>query len=240
MHNFIFAQDIAKNFGRAEVLRGVDLEINKGEVFGLVGMNGAGKTTLMRILLGLARASRGRILFNGKDLADRDVQECFGFLPENFLPPQNLTGREFLNILSYSVGKTEKNTDYLLDLTGLSAHKNKYLRHFSRGMIQKFGLCCALVKDPKVVVLDEPTLGLDPPAQKNFMDILGDLRAGGKTIFFSSHILAHIERVCDRIGILNAGRVVFTGACRDLKNKHGVSDLEEAFLREINSGKQAA
>jgi len=213
--SLILLQNIAKRFGSAEILKGIDLEINKGEIFGLVGVNGAGKTTLMRILLGLARCSRGRILFNAKNLTGRDVQEHFGFLPENFIPPQNLTAREFLNILSLGVRQKEKNAEYLLGLAGLSGQENKYLRYFSRGMIQKFGLCCALIKDPQVVVLDEPTLGLDPPAQENFMDILNNLRAAGKTIFFSSHILYHIERVCDRIGVLNAGKIVFSGTCRD-------------------------
>ncbi|MFH1768618.1 MAG: ABC transporter ATP-binding protein [Candidatus Omnitrophota bacterium] len=235
---------ISKKFAKIDILRDINLEIEDGEIFGLIGLNGAGKTTLLRCLLGLARVDKGLIRFKGKILADKDIQAAFGFLPENFLPPYNLKGEELLTLLSwggdYFANNTchkppsyESSAVYLLKSVGLGNDGGKYIKTYSRGMIQRLGLACALLKNPKIIVLDEPTLGLDPVGQKQVFDLLADFNKQGKTIFFSSHILSQIEKNCSRIGILHAGQIKFVGTAEGIKSKHNVSHLEEAFLKEI-------
>lgn len=235
MDSIITFQNIKKQFGKTTVLKGIDLEIKGGEIFGLLGVNGAGKTTLMRSLMHLLHPEAGTLSFKGKPLTSAHIQKHFGFLPENFVPPGNLTAEEFLNLLSWGLGVPAENVGRLLGLVELQRHKSKPIRTYSRGMIQRLGLCCALVKDPQVVVLDEPTLGLDPVGQKQVLDILGKLNAEGKTVFFSSHILSQIARVCTRVGVLHTGIISFRGTVYEILEKHKASFLEEAFLKEIGA-----
>lgn len=235
MDSLIYFKDIEKQFGKTSVLKGINLEIKKGEIFGLLGVNGAGKTTLMRCLLGFLNMKRGALLFENRPLESKDIQEHFGFLPENFLPPQNLKAVEFLNILQWGLSAKSHSANSLLELVGLKEHRNKYIRTYSRGMIQRLGLASSLLKDPSVVILDEPTLGLDPLGQQQILKLLLTLNKDGKTIFFSSHILSQIEKVCTRIGIIHSGLIAFVGTVDEIIKKYNASSLEEAFLREINS-----
>ncbi len=235
MASLICLQNIHRRFGKTTVLKGIDLEIKKGEVFGLLGVNGAGKTTLIRCLLGLIRVNVGNITFKGRPCESKDIQENFGFLPENFFPPRNLKARDFLKTLRWGLNTNSQDVDYLLEHVGLKEHKHKYIRAFSRGMIQRLGLACALLKNPEVVILDEPTLGLDPVGQRNVLKLLSDLNREGKTIFFSSHILSQIEKVCNRVGIMHQGVIKAVGPVREITARNGVSYLEEAFLKEIGA-----
>lgn len=233
MQPLISFQGIKKQFGNVAVLQEINFQINKGEIFGLLGLNGAGKTTLIRCLLGLLRPSAGAIFFNADALSEKDIQESFGFLPENFFPPQNLRAKEFLRILGWGLDAKTKDANRLLELVGLNGHSHKYIKTYSRGMIQRLGLAACLLKNPEVIILDEPALGLDPLGQKQLLDMLYALNQQGKTIFFSSHILSQIEKVCTRIGIIHAGRIRFIGAGAEIMQKHNASCLEEAFLKEI-------
>lgn len=235
MASLISFQKINKRFGKTLVLTHIDLEIEKGEIFGLLGPNGAGKTTLLRCLLGLLEVSKGAIFFKGKHLENKDIQKEFGFLPENFLPPQNLKAVEFLKILSGGLKQNSRRVDSLFELVGLDKHKNKYIKMYSRGMIQRLGIATALLKDPEVLVLDEPTLGLDPLGQRQILRLLVALNKEGKTIFFSSHIISQIEKVCTRIGVIHHGKIKFVGSITELIAEHNVSGLEDAFLREVEN-----
>ena len=226
-------RNIEKSFGKISVLKDVSLSLYKGEIFGLLGPNGAGKTTFIRCLLGLLKINSGEIDFNGRRLSAEDVLDNFGFLPENFIPPRNLKAVEFIKILSWGLNHKAKDADYLLEIVGLKEHKNKYIKTYSRGMIQRLGLAVCLIKEPKVIVLDEPTSGLDPIGQRDTLNILSRLKEEGKTVFFSSHILSQIEKVCTRIGIINRGAIKFIGTAEEVMKKHSVSFLEEAFLKEI-------
>jgi len=227
--------NITKQFPEVTALQGLNLQIRQGEIFGLLGLNGAGKTTLLRCLLGLIKPNCGEIFFKGDALRSDDIQKNFGFLPENFQPYGNLTGKEFLRILAWGLGQNSAKVDSLFEQAGLSEQKDKYIKAYSRGMIQRLGLAVALLKNPEVIILDEPTLGLDPLGQSQILGLLKDLNQQGKTVFFSSHILSQVEKVCWRIGIIHRGRIVFVGTTEELLKKQNRASLEEAFLSTIKS-----
>lgn len=226
-------ENIRKQFNRTLVLNDICFTIKKGEIFGLLGPNGAGKTTLIRCLLGLLNVNSGEIFFKDKHIKNRDIHNQFGFLPENFFPPQNLKAQEFLEILSIGLNPKVEIVNKLLEAAGLKEQADKHIRNFSRGMIQRLGLCCALLKDPQIIVLDEPTLGLDPLGQHKMLNLLRSLNKEGKTVFFSSHIISQIEQICSRIGIIHAGKMLYVGSVKEIILKHKASSLEEAFLKEI-------
>jgi len=226
-------ENLKRGFGLAEVLQGVNLQVQRGEILGLLGVNGAGKTTLLRCLLGLLKPDQGKIFFSGKKLEAHTVREDFGFLPENFFPPRTLKGADFLNAMAWGLGASKQEPLRLLNLVGLNAHLNKPIRAYSRGMIQRLGLACALLRDPAVIILDEPTLGLDPLGQKQMLDLLIALNKQGKTVFFSSHTLSQIEKVCTRVAVLDKGLISYCGPVGEFQDKYQVQSLEEAFLREI-------
>lgn len=228
-------RNLSKHFGKVIALEDINLEIKQGEIFGLLGPNGAGKTTLLRCILKLINSSRGAIFFKDRFLLNRDIQENFGFLPENFQPPANLTGREFLKILGWALNLKTLQVDSCLEQVGLTEQKDKPIKAYSRGMIQRLGVAIALLKEPELIILDEPTLGLDPIGQSQILSLLINLNKQGKTIFFSSHILSQIEKVAHRIGIIHQGKLRFVGNVGEIMNKHNSPSLEEAFLREIKA-----
>lgn len=228
-------RNLSKSFARTNALEDVNLEIKKGEVFGLLGPNGAGKTTLIRCLIKLIHPTRGEISFKDRILQDKDIHEHFGFLPENFQPPANLNAQEFLEILCWGLSIKTNRIDSCLKDVGLINQKNKLIKAYSRGMIQRLGLAIALLKQPEVIILDEPTLGLDPIGQNQILSLLIDLHRQGKTIFFSSHIFSQIEKVCDRIGIIHQGKLRFVGSIKGFLDKYPGSMLEEGFLKEVEA-----
>src|SRR5262245_26360873 len=203
------------SLGRTQVLRGIDLEVRLGEIYGLLGPNGAGKTTTLKIVLGLLRADRGNVLLLGKPPGDPASRLKVGFLPENPYFYDYLTAREFMDFYARLIGIPSSEragaSESLLDRVGLRTGRDRPLRKFSKGMIQRVGLAQALLGDPSFVVLDEPMSGLDPIGRREFRDIILSLRESGKTVFFSSHILQDAEMICDRVGILKEGRLVREG-----------------------------
>lgn len=231
--NILCCRNLSKYFGEVIALEGVNLEIRKGEIFGLLGPNGAGKTTLLRCILKLINPTQGEIFFKERFLLNGDIQENFGFLPENFQPPANLTAFEFLKILGWVFNLKTLKIDSLLTQVGLKDEKNRAIKTYSRGMIQRLGLATALLKEPELILLDEPTLGLDPLGQSQILNLLIELNKQGKTIFFSSHILSQIEKVAHRIGIIHQGKLRFVGSVEEIMKKHNSFSLEEAFLREV-------
>lgn len=205
---------------RVAALNGLSLDIEEGETFGLLGPNGAGKTTTLKILMGLIFPTSGEAYIMGKPLGDKRVKEQIGFLPENPYFYDYLKGWEFLNYYGQLYGMTKfdrrKKIDELLELVGLSNAANLPLKGYSKGMLQRIGLAQALLNDPKVVFLDEPQSGLDPFGRKEIRDIILNLKEKGKTVFFSSHILADAEMICDRVGILSGGKLINVGNLSDL------------------------
>ena len=199
-------------------LTAVDLDVYQGETFGLLGQNGAGKTTLLKTLLGIVRPTQGKATLLGKPLGDRNVKKRIGYLPENPYFYDYLTGWEILKFtgglfeIPHSVQKSR--IPELLELVGLSMKdaKKKQLRRYSKGMLQRIGLAQALINDPELVFLDEPMSGLDPLGRYQMRETILSLKRQGKTIFFNSHILSDVEKVCDRVAILDKGELICEGS----------------------------
>jgi len=205
---------------RHRVLRGLDLGVARGEIFGLLGQNGAGKTTTIKIILGLVFPDAGSVRLFGRRNTVVSVRERIGFLPENPYFYEYLTGREFLDymgrLFGYSEYERKRRIGSILERVGMSGRSDVQLRKFSKGMLQRIGLAQALINDPDLVILDEPMSGLDPIGRREFRDIILSLKERGKTVFLSSHILSDAEALCDRVGIVKDGVVSAEGRLEDL------------------------
>ncbi|KAM3100115.1 ABC transporter ATP-binding protein [Phormidesmis sp. 146-35] len=218
-------------------LKKVSLTIYQGETFGLLGQNGAGKTTLLKTLLGIVRPTSGRATLLGASLGNRSVKQRVGYLPENPYFYDYLTGWEILKFTAglFGVPRSiqKKRIPELLDLVGLaqSAAKKKQLRQYSKGMLQRIGMAQALINDPELVFLDEPMSGLDPLGRYQIREIILSLKAQGKTIFFNSHVLSDVEKVCDRVAILAQGELISIGSLQDLL---GTADTYQVVVKGGN------
>jgi len=218
-HDFIDVENGRLRFNlmrKTVALENLDLQVKQGEIFGLLGPNGAGKSTTIKILMGILFASSGRAKILGKELGNKAVKAQIGFLPENPFFYDYLKGAEFLDYYGQLYGMPKaarkKRIGELFDLVGLPAHApNLPLKGYSKGMLQRIGVAQSLLNDPKIVVLDEPQSGLDPMGRKEIRDIILSLRDQGKTVFFSSHILSDAELICDRVAIVNRGKLVAEG-----------------------------
>ncbi len=201
-------------------LDGLDLRVKQGEVFGLLGPNGAGKTTTLKILLRLIFPTSGKALLLGKELDDISVHAQIGYLPENPYFYDHLTAGEFLNfageLFGLSAAERRRRVGELLTRLGLAEVRDLPLRKFSKGMVQRLGLAQALINDPELVILDEPMTGLDPLGRREVRDLILELRGAGRTVIFSTHILADAETLCDRVAILNRGRLQGSGELRQM------------------------
>ena len=204
--------------GRILALDGVDLSVPGGGVYGFLGPNGSGKTTTIRCLLGLAQPSAGSCRLLGARSPDAlpGVMARVGALVETPGLNAGVTGRQALEILATSAGLAPASVDVALERVGLAARADDLARGYSLGMRQRLGLAIALLKDPEVLILDEPANGLDPAGIREIRELVRDLRAEGRTVFLSSHLLGEIEQVCDRVAILSAGRTVVEGPIEDV------------------------
>ena len=215
---------------RVEILKGVDLQVDCGDVFGLLGPNGAGKTTSVKVALGLMRPTSGAVELGVRDL--RDV----GYLPENPYFYDYLTGREFLSFCGRLFGldhaKLQGRVEGLLQEVGLADAGGVQLRKYSKGMLQRIGIAQALVNDPSLVLLDEPMTGLDPVGRVEVKRIIQDLRALGKTVLFNSHILADVAELCTRIAIMAEGHVRWQGRVADALAE-SPEGLEAFFMKVV-------
>ncbi len=203
-------------------LKSCSLKVYPGETFGLLGPNGAGKTTLFKLLLGIIRPTAGKGILLGKPIGDRSVKQRIGYLPENPYLYDYLTGWEFLQlaggIFQIPSSLQRQRIPQLLDLVGLSKMdaRKKKMRRYSKGMLQRVGMAQALINDPDLLFLDEPMSGLDPVGRYQMREIILTLKEQGKTIFFNSHILSDVEKICDRVAILAQGELVCCGSLNQL------------------------
>ena len=205
---------------RLVAVRDLHLEVASGQVYGLLGPNGSGKSTTLKIILGLVSPTAGQTKIFGRDSREVRSREAVGFLPENPYFYKYLTGEETLLFFGKLCGlrgrELERRTRELLALVGLEGAKDRPLSGYSKGMLQRIGLAQALVQEPRLVVLDEPTAGVDPQGSREICDLILDLKRRGITVLLSSHLLAQAQEVCDRVGILAEGRLVRQGRVEEL------------------------
>jgi len=231
-------------FHREKVVavRDLDLQVAAGEVYGLLGPNGSGKSTTLKIILGLVSPTRGRTEIFGRDSSRVDSREAVGFLPENPYFYKYLSGEETLAFFGklggLSGARLRDRIDELLELVGLTNARKRRLGTYSKGMLQRIGLAQALIHEPKLVVLDEPTAGVDPAGSRDIRNLIVDLKTRGITVLLSSHLLAQVQEICDRIGILANGVLVREGRLEELIAIQNQTELilenaPEPLLNEI-------
>jgi ABC-2 type transport system ATP-binding protein len=233
---------VCKKYGGSQVLSDVSFDVGDGEFFGLVGVNGAGKTTLLKCLLDFCETDGGSIQIFGTPHRRTESRRRLAFLPERFNPPYFLTGEDFIRYVldlqctSYAREHVQSMLRALdLDLAALKLP----VRSYSKGMTQKLGLVACLLSRKDLYVFDEPTGGLDPKARALLKQRLRDMRHEARTVFFTSHALADVAEMCDRMAVLHGGRVLFAGTPAALCSRYARADLEAAFMRCIDTASAA-
>jgi len=212
---------VEKRYGRkVHALKGVDLKVHPGEVFGLLGPNGAGKSTLVKCMLTVVRPTEASGSILGQPLGDKATLSRVGYLPEHARFPRHLTGRQVVEFFGAMAKMPrdvcKKKAQELIDLVGAHDYADRKVGGYSKGMQQRIGIAQALVNDPDLVVLDEPTDGVDPVGRRDIREVLGAIKARGKTVFVNSHLLSELELICDRVAIMVQGKVVQQGTIDDL------------------------
>lgn len=239
--------DVWKSYDGTQALRGLNLEIQRGEIFGLIGPNGAGKTTTLKIIVGLLKMDRGIVRVNGVDISEEpfEYKKLIGYVPESPSLPDYLTVEEFLiysgKIRNVSDEQIREKINYFVKLFELEEKRRALIVSLSRGMRQKVTIASALIHDPDILILDEPFIGIDPVGQHVLKDLFIERVKGGKTVFISTHMLDTAERLCNRVAVIYRGQNVASG---DLKNLQQLSKtgenatLEEVFLKLMEEAKE--
>ncbi len=233
-------------WGRKKVnaLKSLDIEVRKGEIFGLLGPNGSGKSTTIKLILGLLFPSSGRVLVFDKDASETSKNERIGYLPEESYLYRFLTAEETLDfygrLFNMSGAERKQRVADLIKLVGLQGAKHRQLREYSKGMARRVGLAQALINDPDLILLDEPTTGLDPIGTREMKDLILALRKQGKTVLLCSHQLADVQDVCDRVAILHQGELKELGRVSDLLKVQDVTEVHAEGLSEEAKNEIAA
>lgn len=231
-------KNLSKRFGDIVAVNQLNLSVSKGEIFGFIGPNGAGKTTTLRMMGGVLAPMEGTVMIDGMDMADQpeEAKKRIGFIPERPFLYEKLTGMEFLRFTAdlYGVedGLFRKKSEEVLKKFLLYEWRDELIESYSHGMKQRLVISAAILHDPKVIIVDEPMVGLDPAGIKMVKDLFRALAQKGTTLFISTHTLAVAEDICNRIGIIHKGVLIATGTIEELKRRARVQegDLEEVFL----------
>ncbi len=224
----IETKNLTKNYGNLTAVDDLTLTIKDGDIFGFIGPNGAGKTTTMRVLVTLLEPTRGSAFINGLNVTKegKKVRRLVGYMPDFMGVYDDLKVFEYLEFFAAAFGierkKRKSIVEGVLELTDLESKKSATVDSLSRGMQQRLGLARVLIHDPKVLILDEPASGLDPRARIEIRELLRELKRMGKTIMISSHILSELEEICDHVGIIEHGRLVFSGTLEEIRSRLGI------------------
>jgi ABC-2 type transport system ATP-binding protein len=224
---------LSKRYGKTEAVSSLDLKVRTGTTFGLVGANGAGKTTLIKCMLAFCDFDAGRIAIFGVPSSRTEARRRLAFLPERFAPPYYLTGKDFLKYMAGMYGRSFDLNECVGALASLDLDSDvliRPVRALSKGMTQKLGIAGCLLSGRELLVLDEPSSGLDPKARALFKKALDSARTLGRTIFLTSHALADVDEICDEMAVLHQGSLRFAGTPAALKQRHDTKTLEQAYL----------
>jgi ABC-2 type transport system ATP-binding protein len=239
----IETKNLSKNFGDLAAVADLNLTIEDGDIFGFIGPNGAGKTTTMRILVTLLQPTRGKAFIDGLDVGKngKKVRRLVGYMPDFMGVYDDLKVFEYLEFFAAAFGierkKRKSIVEGVLELTDLQSKRSAAVDSLSRGMQQRLGLARVLIHDPKVLILDEPASGLDPRARIEIRELLRELKRMGKTIMISSHILSELEEICDHIGIIEHGRLVFSGTLEEIRPRLGIQS--KVRVKVLNNPEKA-
>jgi ABC-2 type transport system ATP-binding protein len=231
--------DLKKSYGRIEALKGISFEVKQGSVFGFIGKNGAGKTTTMNILTGLMRFDSGKVFIKDLDFTKNKekILKSIGYLPELPVFYDYMSGREYLNFIGEITGqeikKLNQNILHLLETVNLKNQSKRRISGYSRGMKQRLALAVAIMNDPEILFLDEPASALDPEGRMEMLELIENLNAQNITIFLSTHILNDAERVCDKICILDDGRIILDDKLSDLYDRYMQPVFDIEFENDI-------
>lgn len=227
-------QGLTKTFGKKTAIGDLKFVMNPGEIVGLLGPNGAGKSTLIKCIVGLLRPTAGEILINGYPRGTREARRLSAYVPEVPQMYEMLTVWEHLRFVAsaYEVRQWEGEAEELLRLFEIEEQRDEFVKALSKGMRQKLSLCCGIISGARILFLDEPMVGLDPKAIRNFKDLLGRLKEEGRTLLISTHLLDPIENICSRVIVLKKGHILADGSLEELRARLGEeqASLEEVFL----------
>ncbi len=233
----IAIEGLTKDYGGVRAVDGLSLSISEAEVFGLLGPNGSGKTTTINCLTGILKPTSGTIRVGGFDVQSQGLQarQIMGVSPQETAIYSYLTGKENVELFGrlYSVSKDalKLRVDYVLEKVGLMDDAGRRVGKYSGGMKRRVSIAMALVTDPKIVLLDEPTVGMDPQARRSVWDFVLDLRDKGKTVVLTTHYMEEADELCDEVGIIDRGKLIALGSPGDLKDKYRAKDLEDVFIQ---------
>ncbi|MEG0741026.1 MAG: ABC transporter ATP-binding protein [Clostridia bacterium] len=235
----IVFEHVTKSYGNFKAVDDLNLQINDGEVFGFIGPNGAGKTTTIKLLTGILTPDSGKVLLNGIDMRENPIEakRVFGYVPDTFDMYERLTGMEYLrfmaDIYGVNAAKRKAHIEEYLSLFDLERAANQQIRGYSRGMKQKLAITGALIHEPSIWILDEPMVGLDPQSVYLLKEQMHAHAEGGRTVFFSTHVLDVAERLCNEIGIIRHGKLIANGTLAELRGNDKDSTLEELFMELV-------
>lgn len=235
----LIVKDVRKTYGEHEAVKGISFSVNEGEIFGLIGPNGSGKTTTLRMISTLLRLTSGSITVCGHDVTDEpdEVRRTISYLPEDAGAYKNLTGRAYLRFMA---GFFAENDDYGrmvergIEIADLGDRIDSKIDTYSKGMMRRLLIARAVMPSPKIAIMDEITSGLDVINAFEIRDIIRNLARNGVTILISSHNMFEVDLLCDRIAMINEGKIVLTGTPSDIKEEYGASNLEEVFVKAVN------
>ena len=230
--------DLTKSYGKLAAVNGLNLEVPAGQIFGFLGPNGAGKTTTIRVMMGILKATSGRVLLDGHDVVSeaQAAKAIAGFIPDRPFIYEKLTGGEFLRFVGKLHGlnsaRLEERIAELLEHLELSSWKHELVEGYSHGMKQRLVVCAALIHQPRILIVDEPMVGMDPRGARTLKDLFRALAQDGVTIFLSTHSIDTAEEICHRIGIIRQGKLIACGSMAELQGQAegNHSNLESVFL----------